>query len=45
LQDLIEILATRSNAEIAAIKVSYKTLYGKELEDRLISETSGHITT
>jgi hypothetical protein len=39
---LIEILATRSNAEIHAIREQYKTLYKKELEDAIKGDTSGH---
>jgi len=39
---LIEILASRSNAEIREINEVYKTLYKKNLEKELQSETSGH---
>lgn len=39
---LIEILASRSNKEIAEIKDVYKTKYKKVLEKELSSETSGH---
>lgn len=39
---LIEIFCTRSNKQIQEIKVFYKTKYGKELEKRLMEETSGH---
>jgi len=39
---LIEILASRSNAQIKAIKEQYKKEHGKELEKELSSETSGH---
>jgi len=39
---LIEILCTRNNAEIAAIRAVYKETYGKELEDHIIGDTSGH---
>ncbi|XP_060271911.1 annexin A6 isoform X2 [Ovis aries] len=39
---LIEILATRTNAEIQAIKEAYKEDYHKSLEDALSSDTSGH---
>uniref|UniRef100_A0A8D1F5X9 Annexin n=1 Tax=Sus scrofa TaxID=9823 RepID=A0A8D1F5X9_PIG len=39
---LIEILATRSNAEIRAINEAYKEDYHKSLEDALSSDTSGH---
>jgi len=41
-KDIIEILATRSNAEIKEINELYKTLYKKKLESELMSETSGH---
>jgi len=39
---LIEILASRSNAEIKEIKEIYKKNYKKVLEKELQSETSGH---
>ncbi|CAH1795085.1 unnamed protein product [Owenia fusiformis] len=39
---LIEILCTRSNAEINAIKQSYKVHYRREMEKDLMSENSGH---
>jgi len=39
---LIEILCTRSNSQIHAAAQAYKTMYKKELEKDLISETSGH---
>ncbi|KAF6080440.1 annexin A6 [Phyllostomus discolor] len=39
---LIEILATRTNAEIQAINEAYKEDYHKSLEDALSSDTSGH---
>uniref|UniRef100_A0A5F9CV44 Annexin n=1 Tax=Oryctolagus cuniculus TaxID=9986 RepID=A0A5F9CV44_RABIT len=39
---LIEILATRTNAEIHAINEAYKEDYHKSLEDALSSDTSGH---
>jgi len=39
---LIEILCTRTNAELTAIKAVYKETYGKELEDHIIGDTSGH---
>uniref|UniRef100_A0A915D9I0 Annexin n=1 Tax=Ditylenchus dipsaci TaxID=166011 RepID=A0A915D9I0_9BILA len=38
---LIEILTTRSNAQINELKHTYKQLFGKELEKELMSETSG----
>ena len=39
---LIEILSTRTNAEIKAIKQAYRMKRGKNLEDAVMSETSGH---
>ncbi|MED6254282.1 Annexin A11, partial [Ataeniobius toweri] len=39
---LIEILSSRSNAEILEINKLYKSEYGKKLEDAIISDTSGH---
>ncbi|XP_073683810.1 annexin A4-like isoform X1 [Garra rufa] len=39
---LIEILSSRSNAEIQEITRIYKAEYGKSLEDAIISDTSGH---
>lgn len=39
---LIEILCTRTNAEIVEIKQAYKTKYGRNLEKDCVSETSGH---
>lgn len=39
---LIEILVTRSNAQINEIKAAYKTLYKRDLEKDLMSDTSGH---
>ncbi|XP_018616852.2 annexin A11b [Scleropages formosus] len=39
---LIEILASRSNAEIREINQLYKSEHRKSLEDAIISETSGH---
>ncbi|KAI6225294.1 Annexin [Aphelenchoides fujianensis] len=39
---LIEIMTTRTNAQIQQLKQTYRQLYGKELEDHLISETSGY---
>jgi len=38
---LIEILASRSNHEIAVIKAAYKKDLGRNLEEDLMSETSG----
>ncbi|CAI9728394.1 annexin A7-like [Octopus vulgaris] len=40
---LIEILLTRNNDEIAEIKQHFKKLFGDQLEDAIISETSGHL--
>jgi annexin A7/11 len=39
---IIEILCTRNNSEIQAIKQMYKTKYSRDLEKDLMSETSGH---
>uniref|UniRef100_A0A4W6EX65 Annexin n=1 Tax=Lates calcarifer TaxID=8187 RepID=A0A4W6EX65_LATCA len=39
---LIEILSSRSNAEIREINSVYKAEYGKSLEDAISSDTSGH---
>uniref|UniRef100_A0A3P9N234 Annexin n=1 Tax=Poecilia reticulata TaxID=8081 RepID=A0A3P9N234_POERE len=39
---LIEILSSRSNAEIQEINKVYKAEYGKKLEDAITSDTSGH---
>jgi len=39
---LIEILCTRTNQEIWAINEAYRRLYGKNLEDDIKSDTSGH---
>lgn len=39
---LIEILATRSNADIEAIKAKYQKAYDRDLEKDLMSETGGH---
>jgi hypothetical protein len=39
---LIEILCTRSNADIKRIKAAYKEEYGRDLEADINSETSGH---
>lgn len=39
---LIEILSSRSNADILEINKIYKAEYGKKLEDAIISDTSGH---
>lgn len=39
---LIEILSSRSNAEIREITRVYKAEYGKSLEDAISSDTSGH---
>ncbi|XP_059166088.1 annexin-B12-like isoform X1 [Physella acuta] len=39
---LIEILCTRTNDQIHAITATYKLMYGRKLEDDIISETSGH---
>lgn len=39
---LIEILSSRSNAEILEINKIYKSEYGKTLEDSISGDTSGH---
>lgn len=39
---LIEILCTRTNSEIAALKASYKLKFSRDLEKDLSNETSGH---
>lgn len=39
---LIEIMATRTNAEIRDIKMAYRMMFGKDLESALVSETSGY---
>ncbi|KAM0732707.1 Annexin B11 [Formica fusca] len=39
---LIEVLCTMSNHEISIIKQAYETMYGRTLEDDLISDTSGN---
>ncbi|XP_029313035.1 annexin A11b [Cottoperca gobio] len=39
---LIEILSSRSNADIHEINRIYKSEYGKSLEDAISSDTSGH---
>jgi len=41
---LVEILATRSNQEICEIKKVFKKEYKEELEDVIVSETSGDFT-
>ncbi|EDQ84614.1 uncharacterized protein MONBRDRAFT_39240 [Monosiga brevicollis MX1] len=41
--DITEILATRSNAEIAAIKAAYEKAYHKDLEKAISSENGGHL--
>ncbi|EDV27661.1 Annexin A6 [Trichoplax sp. H2] len=39
---LLEVLCTRSNSEIQALKIAYKQEYGVQLSDAIIEETSGH---
>uniref|UniRef100_A0A914DUG3 Annexin n=1 Tax=Acrobeloides nanus TaxID=290746 RepID=A0A914DUG3_9BILA len=39
---LIEIMCSRTNAQIQSIKLAYKQIYGRDLERELIGETSGH---
>lgn len=39
---LVEILCTRSNQEIKDIVEAYKTLFSRDLENDIMSETGGH---
>jgi len=39
---LIEIMATRTNAEIREIRAAYRIMFGKDLEQALVGETSGY---
>lgn len=39
---LIEIMTSRTNAQIQQVRDAYKALYKKDLEKDLIGETSGH---
>ncbi|XP_062902586.1 annexin A5-like [Mobula hypostoma] len=39
---LIEILASRTNQELKAIIQAYNEEYGKDLEESIVSDTSGH---
>jgi annexin A7/11 len=39
---LIEIMTTRTNAQIYELKNTYRRVYGRDLEHDLIGETSGH---
>ncbi|KAK6970182.1 annexin A6 [Biomphalaria glabrata] len=39
---LVEIICTRSNAQLNNIKASYKTMFNKELEQDIAGDTSGH---
>jgi annexin A7/11 len=41
--DISEILASRSNAQIAAIKESYEKQFKRDLEKDIISENGGHL--
>jgi len=38
----VEVLCSRTNAQINAFKEAYKRLYNKELEAAIIDDTSGH---
>eukprot|EP00049_Salpingoeca_infusionum_P007213 m.117292 g.117292 ORF g.117292 m.117292 type:complete len:316 (-) comp13626_c0_seq1:241-1188(-) len=40
---LIEILSTRSNAEIIAIREKFSEMYSRDLEKDIMSETGGHL--
>lgn len=42
---LVEILATRTNAEIQAIKKAYQQIYEKDLEKDIVGDTSSHFKT
>lgn len=39
---LIEVLTSRTNAQIIQLKQAYKQIHGRELEDHVCSETSGY---
>lgn len=39
---LIEILCARNNREISMVKEAYKSMYKRDLEKDIVSETSGH---
>ncbi|XP_064594867.1 annexin A6-like [Liolophura sinensis] len=39
---LVEMICTRSNAQLTAMKEAYKTLFGKDMENEVGSDTSGH---
>jgi len=39
---LIEIMCSRTNAQIAELRLVYRQMYGADLERELIGETSGH---
>ncbi|XP_062599097.1 annexin A6-like [Saccostrea cucullata] len=41
-QVLVEVICTRSNEQIRKFKEAYKTLYGKNLEEHVSGDTSGH---
>lgn len=41
-QALVEVLCTRTNAQIKAFTAAYKTLYNKDLEKDIVGDTSGH---
>uniref|UniRef100_A0A8C4WXL6 Annexin n=2 Tax=Eptatretus burgeri TaxID=7764 RepID=A0A8C4WXL6_EPTBU len=40
---IIEILCTRVNPQINALRIAYNTVFGRDLEDDLRSETSGDV--
>ncbi|KAH9498198.1 Annexin A6 [Bulinus truncatus] len=39
---LVEIICTRSNAQLNNIKAAYKTMFNKDLENDIAGDTSGH---
>lgn len=41
-QALVEVLCTRTNAQIVAFTDAYKRMFNKELEKDIIGDTSGH---
>lgn len=41
-QALVEVLCTRTNAQIRAFTAEYKIMFNKDLEKDIIGDTSGH---